>query len=499
MKTPVPGLQAVQERPAQATKKAGAREAVVDPEVVHDAIGSPGHALPISLRSEAERTLGHSFGHMNVSHSAAAGATASYRLTHDSDGTEREARDVATRGIPAAASATPFDLGDVHVHSDERAAGAARALSARAFTVGNHIAFAEGQYSPHTNAGRGVLMHELAHVAQQRVHGATPGVIHRLTDDDQQSTAQTGGAAKQPAPKKPTVIQDTATEQTKWRDKVDKIVRAQFGLKGAGIAGRTVFVDEPTFARKLAAGDLHEKLLTIFLDYGASWTARPGQILDFNRVSYFNTRGSISSTTLPELRTFIDKGIKAGFFEGQTREYDVTTGQRFPVFRVTPGELAAEFIGGVTDIAGPRAKHEITMKAPSWVHTLVHEVCHFYIDSAYRQWADGRKDGDDFLGDGRARISQILIEGMAEYFAREVMRDNEAELGPPVPGSYDDEVAQTERIAVTQTETMLRSAYFHGNASDIEFLDAVVEEYKSTPDPLLVPHHYVHPKKKGKP
>jgi len=443
--------------------------------------------------------LGHSFGHISVSHSAAAVATSDYQLTHDSDAAEREARDVTARSVPAATNTTPFDLGDVHVHTDSHAARAARALSARAFTVGNHIAFAEGQYSPQTNSGRGVLMHELAHVAQQRMHGARSGVVHRLTDDGQQNTPQTGGGAKQAAPKKPTVIQDTATEQAKWRDKVDKIVRAQFGLKGAGIAGRTEFVDEPTFAKKLPAGDLPDKLLTIFLEFGASWTARPGQILDFNGVSYFNTRGSISSTTLPELRAFIDKGIKAGFFEGQTREYDVTTGKRFPVFRVTPAELAAEFIGGFTEIAGPREKHHIVMKAPSWVHTLVHEVCHFYIDPAYRQWAEGRKDGDDFLGDGRARIKQILFEGIAEYFAREVMTDNEAELGPPVLGSYDDEVDQAERIATTQTEAMLRSAYFKGNATDIEFLNAVVEEYKSTPDPLLVPHHYVHPKKKGKP
>jgi hypothetical protein len=56
---------------------------------------------------------------------------------------------------------------DVRIHSDPRAAESAQAIDARAYTVGNHIAFSRGQYSPGTPAGKELITHELAHVVQQ--------------------------------------------------------------------------------------------------------------------------------------------------------------------------------------------------------------------------------------------------------------------------------------------------------------------------------------------
>jgi hypothetical protein len=41
-------------------------------------------------------------------------------------------------------------------------------LHARAFTYGNHIAFAPGEYDTDTSAGKHLLAHELGHVLQQR-------------------------------------------------------------------------------------------------------------------------------------------------------------------------------------------------------------------------------------------------------------------------------------------------------------------------------------------
>jgi hypothetical protein len=60
-----------------------------------------------------------------------------------------------------------LDLSHVRVHTDETAAAAARRLSARAFTVGHHIAFEHGTYAPATRTGLHLLAHELAHVVQQ--------------------------------------------------------------------------------------------------------------------------------------------------------------------------------------------------------------------------------------------------------------------------------------------------------------------------------------------
>jgi len=46
------------------------------------------------------------------------------------------------------------DFGRVRVHSDARAAAAAGAVGARAYTVGGDVVFGAGEYSPHTPAGR---------------------------------------------------------------------------------------------------------------------------------------------------------------------------------------------------------------------------------------------------------------------------------------------------------------------------------------------------------
>jgi hypothetical protein len=59
------------------------------------------------------------------------------------------------------------DFGGVRVHTGDDAASAAAQLNARAFTVGNDVAFAAGEYAPGTLVGDALLAHELAHVAQQ--------------------------------------------------------------------------------------------------------------------------------------------------------------------------------------------------------------------------------------------------------------------------------------------------------------------------------------------
>jgi len=63
------------------------------------------------------------------------------------------------------------DFGAVRVHDDAQADASARAVAARAYTVGAHVVFRAGGYAPSSVSGRQVLAHELAHVVQQR--GAT--------------------------------------------------------------------------------------------------------------------------------------------------------------------------------------------------------------------------------------------------------------------------------------------------------------------------------------
>jgi hypothetical protein len=55
----------------------------------------------------------------------------------------------------------------VHVHAGSAANASARAVDARAYTVGRHIVFDRDAYAPHSTEGKKLLAHELTHVVQQ--------------------------------------------------------------------------------------------------------------------------------------------------------------------------------------------------------------------------------------------------------------------------------------------------------------------------------------------
>lgn len=59
------------------------------------------------------------------------------------------------------------DFSRVRVHSDAAAEQSAQDMNARAYTVGQHIAFGSGQFAPGTHEGQRLLAHELTHVVQQ--------------------------------------------------------------------------------------------------------------------------------------------------------------------------------------------------------------------------------------------------------------------------------------------------------------------------------------------
>ncbi|HSF43576.1 MAG TPA: DUF4157 domain-containing protein [Thermoanaerobaculia bacterium] len=61
-----------------------------------------------------------------------------------------------------------FGLNAVRIHTDTHAARLAADLDARAFTRGEHVYFGTDEFDPASTAGRRLLGHELAHVAQQR-------------------------------------------------------------------------------------------------------------------------------------------------------------------------------------------------------------------------------------------------------------------------------------------------------------------------------------------
>jgi len=60
------------------------------------------------------------------------------------------------------------DFSSVRIHTDEPAAQLSESIHARAFTLGEHIAFGRNSYQPESPGGRKLIAHELTHVVQQR-------------------------------------------------------------------------------------------------------------------------------------------------------------------------------------------------------------------------------------------------------------------------------------------------------------------------------------------
>jgi len=361
------------------------------------------------------------------------------------------------------------DFSHVRIHTENEAADSARSISALAYSAGEHIVFDSGQYAPHSEQGRRLLAHELTHVVQGG--GGTS-----LAEGNSQTTIR-----RQPNPQaKPAAPPQNATPQQIedfWRTQVDDAVRKLYKLSGSGLTSRNVkFLDQPEFAKQYPARDLEDDLFYIFLYEWQNEDSVPGEILLHNLLLF-------NLSTLDELREFVRKGIKDGFYEGLA-----TRGLREPnTFRITPRDLVTQYVQGTTDINGPRSKREIKIQVRDGgfqIGVIVHEACHFYVSDAFRDMARARKDGNEFLGS--AMISKILFEGLGEFFARRVMKANAAAFGPALE-AYPLEWQQAIRLVATLGEDAVEAAYFGGDSRQLKRLSAALDQYKVTSPDLLIP------------
>lgn len=142
------------------------------PQVAHDVLNSPGRPLHSGVRAFMEPRFGHDFLQSSLGPVTAHRPQARLTVNQPGDQYEQEADRVAEQIVqmPQASAPLPetgYDLSRVRIHNDSRAAAAAQALNAQAFTVGHHIVFGAGQYLPGTAPGNRLLAHELTHVVQQ--------------------------------------------------------------------------------------------------------------------------------------------------------------------------------------------------------------------------------------------------------------------------------------------------------------------------------------------
>jgi hypothetical protein len=107
-----------------------------------------------------------------------------------------------------------YDFSGVRVHSGPAAEQSARDVSARAYTSGRHIVFARGRDAPGTREGRRLLAHELAHIVQQRGHGAR-GRIARDPDDEEEGRKRRAAEGEQVGEEEPVKPSEGSGEAAK--------------------------------------------------------------------------------------------------------------------------------------------------------------------------------------------------------------------------------------------------------------------------------------------
>jgi hypothetical protein len=137
---------------------------------VRAALADAGTPLSLRTRAPYEAALAHRFGRIPMRSEALASGVTRFRVSEPADAHEREAADVAStfRAQPSSADAAlpRVDLSTVRVHAGAAASAAARAVGARAFTVGNHIVFGAGRFDLESAPGQRLLAHELTHVVR---------------------------------------------------------------------------------------------------------------------------------------------------------------------------------------------------------------------------------------------------------------------------------------------------------------------------------------------
>jgi hypothetical protein len=159
--------------------------------------------------------------------------------------------DAAARGVLE--SRLGHDFSGVRVHADAKAAAAARAIHARAYTAGRNVVFGAGQYSPATVTGQNLLAHELTHVVQQQAAAPKSGL-----PPDSTSTAYAGA--------EPVTIQrQVATEG----DKPAPATRGSDVAIHSEVRGNDIVLTE-----SLVREGHQAKLVTVFNPLARTWKQR---------------------------------------------------------------------------------------------------------------------------------------------------------------------------------------------------------------------------------
>ncbi len=225
------------------------------------------------------------------------------------------------------------DLGNVRLHTDQQAAAAARDVNARAFTRGQDVYFADGQYQPHSDAGRRLMAHELTHTVQQ---SPPPAAV------------SAGPTAEAPVPQAPAPMAVPSASAPLQRSADASVIRRSNG-DAASAPGDAAAPMSPK------TGVLDEATKTITFDE----IKVPGFKTSAHRKALYDkplTRPANYTRTVTDQRDVWKKGIATGGITPKlTKRYnDATANAPAPaeyIFKSPPGGQPRYFIGDLATVA----------------------------------------------------------------------------------------------------------------------------------------------------
>ncbi|MEE9128642.1 MAG: DUF4157 domain-containing protein [Phycisphaerales bacterium] len=198
------------------------------------------------------------------------GSTESPTRVSSNSSSKRGNLDSNTKSFMESRFSTNFD--QVRVHTGRRAAKAAVALDARAFTIGPDIYFGSGEYRPHDSSGRLLLAHELTHVVQQGY--SNPMVQRQETGTSNDVTNQTSAI---PTGDNIAPVVEEADRGT--RKAIEVLEEA---LKAADGALAEKAFDEEKLARIQVQADKLRPMLEAYRKVDRGEPPDPGLTLDFD-------------------------------------------------------------------------------------------------------------------------------------------------------------------------------------------------------------------------
>jgi hypothetical protein len=122
------------------------------------------------------------------------------------------------------------DFSRVRVHTDSNAADGARAVRARAYTIGHDIVFAPGEYAPASLEGKRLLAHELVHVVQQGASapnaqaacsGHAPAIQRQESATPKKPDERAGGAAQAIEEARSRTLAELGEIESNWKEMRD--------------------------------------------------------------------------------------------------------------------------------------------------------------------------------------------------------------------------------------------------------------------------------------